>query len=331
MKNLKRNLEKVPPLNYSGFKINENIIEKLEDTTYKVLNRAVGGDAPKKVIKVKYTSDMRRNKWITYIAKTGHKWYPNESISEYLIFRIGKILGFNMAEAKLVIAEEQVRFLSQYFLKDKQTLSHGIDIYANSGYFENKDFVMKIEKEGKAREYFTLQITEQIIEKAFPLEKENIFGNFVKMLIFDAYVGNNDRHYENWGIITHIKNKHLPYFSPIYDTSRALFWNESEQSLKNKFYPSDDSKFINYSENAKPKIGWDNEKNINHFKLFELIAQNECGISTKNIEEILSDKNLKEISDMIDKEFQDIISKERAEIIKSYLAYRRKRLLSLIR
>ncbi|MBC8883138.1 hypothetical protein H9X57_06230 [Flavobacterium piscinae] len=51
------------------------------------------------------------------------------------------------------------------------------------------------------------------------------------MLLFDALTGNNDRHYYNWGVISHIKNEHKPYFSPVYDTARGLLWNDSDKKL----------------------------------------------------------------------------------------------------
>ena len=43
---------------------------------------SVGGDAPKEFIKVyEYGRSKRnnQNKWIAYIAKIGHKWYPIEN------------------------------------------------------------------------------------------------------------------------------------------------------------------------------------------------------------------------------------------------------------
>lgn len=60
----------------------------------------VDGDAPKKFIGIydhnliKTKHKTNRKNWIRYIAKTGHKWYPQESITELLLNRLGVIFGF---------------------------------------------------------------------------------------------------------------------------------------------------------------------------------------------------------------------------------------------
>lgn len=51
------------------------------------------------------------------------------------------------------------------------------------------------------------------------------------MLLFDALTDNNDRHYYNWGVISHIKNEHKPYFLPVYDTAKGLLWNVSDEKV----------------------------------------------------------------------------------------------------
>ena len=55
---------------------------------------SVDGDAPKKFIGIynyqllDYKHKSNRKNWIRYIAKTGHKWYPTESITELLMNRL---------------------------------------------------------------------------------------------------------------------------------------------------------------------------------------------------------------------------------------------------
>jgi len=84
------------------------------------------GEAPKSFIRVydyqKGSIQRKSNSasWPLYIAKTGHKWYPLESITEHLIARIGTVLGLNMAHSRLVNAGGQVRFLSKYFLNPEK-------------------------------------------------------------------------------------------------------------------------------------------------------------------------------------------------------------------
>ena len=61
---------------------------------YQILDVPIGGDAPKDFIHLyKYGEGKRKNinTWAKYIAKVGRKWYPIESIVEYLLNRIGEI------------------------------------------------------------------------------------------------------------------------------------------------------------------------------------------------------------------------------------------------
>ena len=137
--------------NYSGVSIGSihKAIKPLRQGYYKVLDYPISGDAPKDFIQAYKYGEGKRNKikdWPKFIAKVGHKWYPMESITEYLLNRIGEVMGLNMAKSELRLADEQLRFLSRYFLQEGENLVHGAQLY--SGYLEEKDdeFVMEIEK-----------------------------------------------------------------------------------------------------------------------------------------------------------------------------------------
>jgi hypothetical protein len=319
---------------YSGYypKTPRNITIKRNN--YAVLKGfSITGDAPKEFIRVyEYGIGRKCNLrvWPLYIAKTGHKWYPIESITEYLLNRFGCALGLNMAHSRLVLAGGQLRFLSRYFLKKDEELVHGADIYA--GFLNDREFVEEIEEKQLARDFFTIQFTEEAVRNSFPEQSDKIMHEFVKMILFDALVGNNDRHFYNWGIIRHLRCFHQPLFSPIYDTARGLFWNESEEKIvslaKNK--ANFNSFLKKYSEGSRPKIGWEKELNINHYKLVELIAQSEYYISKIQIKELLSQPQLDKIYFVLETEFKGFISQERADLIRLCLEYRHKRLLELI-
>lgn len=149
MKILKKNLfleimlknEKIE--NYSGVYLNlSKLVPSLKRNNWKELDISVGGDAPKSFLAVyEYNRDstVRKSKvdsWPKYIAKVGHKWYPIESINEYLFNQIGEQLGLNMALSRLVTIKGQLRFMSKYFLNhQRESLIHGAEIFA--GYFKN--------------------------------------------------------------------------------------------------------------------------------------------------------------------------------------------------
>lgn len=290
----------------------------------------VGGDAPKSFIRwYRYGTCKRkpRSKWPAYIAKVGHKWYPVESITEYLMNRIGEVLGIQMAESKLVLANKQIRFLSRYFLnRDREQLIHGAQIYAS--YLEDEQFVEDAndrQQQRISRQLFTFQFTEEAVKAVFPIHHFQIMEDFVAMLLLDAVVGNNDRHFYNWGVISNILGESSPKFAPVYDTARGLFWNRSEASLI-KFR---DNNLGSYIQQSKPRTGWEGLDDPNHFQLVEKIFQEDqryCELCRR----YLNSGTFSKIERLIDEEFTTLLSSVRLEIIKKCLHLRVNKLLDTI-
>ncbi len=316
--------------NYSSSRLKRGVrgIPIVKNSNYEVVEGfTITGDAPKKFIRVfdrnekpKYFKKNKK-KWPLYIAKTGQKWYPLESITEYLLNQLGEVFGLNMAKSSIRVIGGQLRFLSRYFLKNKsEELIHGAEIFA--GYVGDLAFIEEIEVEKMARDLFTLQFVEKSVNALFTYQKEDIMHNLVKMLLFDALVGNNDRHFYNWGVIRSINQKFQPYFAPIYDTARGLFWNDNDTKLENHYQNNKIAYVKKYCKNSRPKIGWDGEMNINHFKLVNYIYQSEFYITKEEIKGLFSRYILEQMKDTIDENFSRIMSNTRIEMIKLCIEYR---------
>jgi HipA-like C-terminal domain len=260
----------------------------LKKKHYTVINITVSGDAPKEVVRAYFykKGNQRIHKWPLYIAKVGHKHYPIESITEYLLNKLGTIFGLNMAESELSYVQysssKQLRFFSKYFLdQQNEQLIHGADIYAT--YLDDQDIIIQIEAEKKERDIITVQEAQHAILNLFPNNSE-IFKEYIKLLLFDALIGNHDRHFYNWGCIKSLTKDDIR-FSPIYDTARGLLWNYSDDELlKWTANPQlKDIKMNKYINSSLPKIGWDGRDNINHFELVKLIFENEIGMNKEEI------------------------------------------------
>jgi len=179
-KKKKKTYMKLTPIeNYSTFypKIRKPI-EVIKKNNY-IINPGINisGDAPKCFIKLyefkkEYSKKSNPEKWDGYIAKTGHKWYPMESITEFLLGRIGEELEVEMASQKIALIGGQIRFLSKYFLKKDELLVHGMEIYAD--YLQNETLVKEIESENLARDFLTLQLTKEAIYHFFSERAESI-------------------------------------------------------------------------------------------------------------------------------------------------------------
>ncbi len=332
----RKHINPLPIIDYSGFNPKPGCIPFAKKHEYFVVtNISITGDAPKDFIRYyqfKRDTIVRKSNpdtWKLYLAKHGHKHYPMEAITEYLLNQIGEVLGFNMAKSGLLWLGNQIRFISEYFIErqDVQYLDHGADLYA--GYLHDREFVEEIENTKQSATFFTVQFTEDTLKHFFPRNYKELMGEFLKLLIFDALIGNNDRHYYNWGIVRHIEGTDKPYFSPIYDTARGLFWNDHEEKIreitgnKNRF-----ETFIRkYAEGSCPKIGWEDAGRLNHFELVEKIAtMREYSENCTQIKNICDTSILDRLDKLIDVDFGDLISTERKIIIKECLKYRHNRI-----
>lgn len=133
------------------------------------------------------------------------------------------------------------------------------------------------------------------------------------------------------GVITDIKERREPRFSPIYDSARGLFWNDSEATIQGKlFQGKGKSEKINqlaltkYMNSSRPKIGWDgwNDKDeINHFQLLEQVYRNypKFGDVCRNL---LNAVNLQSILTLLELEFKTFYTPRRFHLIQACIKQR---------
>ena len=286
-------------------------VDVIENGVYQIEDAHLMGDAPKALIKIG---------GYKYLAKTGHKWYPVESITEHLLNRLGSVFGLDMAESRLVVINGQLRFLSKWFLSEGESLVHGAEIFSN--YLNDTDFVSEVEKQKMSRELFTLQFVEKSITHFVQSKQEHdvILHCLVKLLLYDALVGNNDRHFENWAVIVKNVGGSQPIFSPVYDTARGLCWNQSEESLM----LFTDGRIRKYAINSKPKLGWDGikDKDLNHFRLTEEIYKNQFYITKDEVQELFSQDMIENMKHLVINEFSSLMTERRIDVINKCLDFR---------
>ncbi len=228
-----------------------------------------------------------------------------------------------MNEIRLVWVNKQIRFLSKFFLKDGEELIHGAEICGE--HLGDRDLAKEIANDRRSsRELFTFEFIKESIRNVFPESFDNLFVGVVKMIIFDAVVGNNDRHFYNWGVIrTQIKSSKLPTFAPLYDSARGLFWNCTEAQIKGYLdeYSKNGKKIVNYIEKACPRISIADNIQANHFELINyLIRLSDEYVCL--IEEFSSVENELKVLNMIRQEFSLILTSTRLELISLILRKR---------
>lgn len=310
--------------NYSGKLKRQEHIPCLEETDYYIRpSPHLAGDAPKEFIGAYFYErggkifKSKPKSWNSYIAKSAVKWYPHESVIEFLINRIGQVLGLKMNEIKLVKANTQIRFLSQYFLNPlKETMLHGVDICGD--YLEDTEFAKKVANDkNSARELFNFEFISEAMKSVFPLKYEELLTELVKLIVFDAISGNNDRHFSNWAVIRPIrKNGQPPYFAPIYDSARGLMWNWSDKDLIHHLnhHFKGGKKVEKYIHLASPRISVKGNPKINHFDLVEYIWLHFPKYQ-ETINELISLSKEKLVLKMYNKEFSKYFINERNQLV----------------
>jgi hypothetical protein len=78
------------------------------------------------------------------------------------------------------------------------------------------------------------------------------FDVFIGYLLFDAWIANQDRHHENWGVINAGNSIHL---APSYDHAAALGQNETDANRKDRLETTDRGRHIDsYVQRARSAI-----------------------------------------------------------------------------
>jgi hypothetical protein len=188
---------------------------------------------------------------------------------------------------------------------------------------QNLTIIEQIDKNGWSQELLTLSFISQALKEVFQDDSDKIIDDLINLLLFDAMVGNNDRHFFNWGVLRHLKGKHKPYLSPIYDTARGMFWNYTDSSLMSILADEKhlSHHIVKYNNNTKPKIGWEGEKAINHFQLVENIIKNDM-CSIPYLKNLFSNDNLNKAISILYTEFNELITPPRKQLIVRNLQYR---------
>lgn len=314
-------------------------IERVKNSNYYVIDIPLDGEAPKQYIKLyqyQYNGPRKRNpkSWNGYYSKFGSKSYPHESIIEYGLNMIGEALGLKMNETKLVIINNQLRFLSKDFIQRGRTkLIHGVEILHE--YFEDKDFVDEINKNRKTRrEFFTFDVIENALKHVHPKQYEDLLLDLVKLITFDAIVGNNDRHFYNWGVIGQVEdqsNKKVE-FAPIYDTARGLLWNTTDNKVKLMYQNSKHSNeaIEAFVRKSKPRFSFEGNAESNHFELIKYLAKRDESYLNV-IKQFISKSNENKVITKLSNTIFRLLIRERVLLMEKIIRLRFEKLRIIVR
>ncbi len=233
----------------------------------------------------------------------------SEACSEKLAYEIAKVLGYNCAKIELAVDNDNKIGVLNYYFSDRFNAPH-------------TDIVAYLNKNTKERNnYYTISNIKSVLDDIDP----DLFGNFIKIMIFDALIGEQDRHEENWGI-TEKQGKN--FISPLYDNGDSLLREFRNIENAKKYY--DDIKDFNAYINRSQTIIY-KEDNKSKYKHFELIQYLHDNYPQYVIPEI---NNLKKLTDEIIEELvnkipDELLTDEHKKYIIMYLIRRRNILLNI--
>lgn len=271
-----------------------------------------------KFLEINYNVKGSRQKKLV-IDKNGNKamfkyersdYMVSEACSEKMSYEIAKVLGYNCAKIELARDNNGTLGVLNY-------------LFINLNSAEHMDAVSYLNiNENERPKFYTISNIKKILDE---LDKQ-LFKDFIKILIFDALIGEQDRHEENWGI-EKVDNTYK--LSPLYDNGCNLLREFKDEKFANQFY-NHEKDFFKYIKRSKTIIyKEDNKTKYKHFELIEYLNK----IYHDDVQSELINLNKltdKKIENIVYKIPDELLTKKHKEYIIMYLKERRDILLKIM-
>lgn len=259
---------------------------------YRKIPLELGGALPKIAI------------WIddsVYMIKEGkqkNNMYQKSYIAEYIASLLANKIGIDCQEVILGTYDNKPVCACKLFTKGSYKIHPYKDI-RDSSLYTNVD-----------RSGYELDEVIEVISnyKNFTINTKEHLDRFMIMTCFDAFIGNSDRHWGNWGFIGNLKE--YVSLSPLYDNGNSMSSFLSEKKMKKALtLPEDEfvNQFVKNTPISQIKF---NKQRKSFYEIFQQYDFS-CYISTisnnlkvtdiKKI--ILEDENLKIFCTNIELEF----------------------------
>ncbi|MFC1546442.1 HipA domain-containing protein [bacterium] len=168
----------------------------------------------------------------------------------------------------------------------------------------------------------------------FEIMTEEKVGNWlelwIKYFVFDALIGNTDRHQDNWGILNRKKGK---YLSPAFDNGTSMGYEILEENILKFNDENYLEKYINKGYHHI-KLSQTDQTHVKHLQLIEELINRYNKKAIRIIREVLSfdNKNVEEILNYLVK-FNTIIplTEKRADFILRLIIKRKNMLMRLLK
>ena len=242
----------------------------------------------------------------------------SDECSEKICYELAKELGVSAAKIELTKDEDGVYgILSTYFI-EKDVATH----YDAAKYL---GLSIKSSDEERVSKYNI----DYVVSTIESLGNKEILENFVGLMVFDAFVGETDRHEENWGFLD---KRGALSLSPMYDTASAVLAEFRNVDRMNKFIwrngnqPKDFDLYIKKSETELRNL--ETGKKYKHFELVKYL-ESRFPKMVARAKESLSALRIGRIDEIVNKIPDEIITTKHKQFIIIYLKIRKNILLGV--
>lgn len=202
-----------------------------------------------------YDQDIDNQKILCKVGRirTGENW------AEKVAFELAKLLGLPAATYELASWNAEQAVISILFVPEDGRLVHGNELLALSKRYDKKHaFELKQYRLKTVFDFWEgLEMLIQLpplFDKAASGYDHSIIDIFAAYLMFDCWIGNQDRHDQNWGIVLDYKKKESERFflAPSFDHASSLACRMSENEREKRLRTLDSGYSVaKFAEKAK--------------------------------------------------------------------------------
>jgi hypothetical protein len=249
---------------------------------------------------------------LTLIHKDGRRFFfktyshtPREIWAECLASHIAELMNIDAQEVTIKTTSPGLKTAMQRVYPNALPKNwQPIGTVARNIFPKNIEIIYGSAILGSTNIPLTLEDIENKLRSRY-YAPDDLLQDFANMIVFDFFIGNMDRHHENWGICEDKKYVqqvmfdrkpliNLRYFTPLFDHGSSLMFELDDGKARE--YLDDENKLTQYIENAK--FGFFLDTNGNKENPLEIIRQHLTKGTAWKPRLIKSIKNLKKIDQL---------------------------------
>lgn len=252
--------------------------------------------------------------------------FTTEHVSEHLAHLLAEEIGIRSAKIDLGIRHGRLGSMSYLINRPEETIVEGLSYICGKYKDYDKD---RLHSESN-QAYYSINMISETMKRAF--KKKNDFDLFMrylhKTMLFDAIIGNRDRHHSNWALLVRRREgspddaiKYVARFAPLYDNGSSLCCYDSEEKLY-KYFGADQIPFkAMLTTKSRSCIRLDGKRSDlpTHDEVVKYLAanyKNELADFVRNMNQRLTETK---ITDILSGYTEEILSEQRKKLIQKFV------------